>query len=399
MLTQWKVLDLGMEAGVHINSSQIQSFVVQQKSVEVCWQDGLTAKFHKTWLRENCSCEKCFHSKTQQRMVDPANFSEDLSIEEIASHENSVLIVWGDSQGKQDCRKTVLSSLWLRENRVKRKSEKLLERELWQGEAIKNFLPQVSYDEFMQEDSNSKRVEALKKLYQYGILLVSHTPSSEVATEQFAKRVGLIQASIYGTIWTTNLSEATTSYLDTASSNCELQLHTDCSYHIDPPGIQIFNCIAQASVGGASRFLDGFAVAQFLRDNEPETFKFFSEKELMFQCYDQNVHLKTYAPIIKLDHKRDVTQVRFNNYDRGPLNHLTFAEIEEFYEHHKVLMKVLQDPARELSFSLEKKAMIVIDNHRVMHGRYEFTGERTLIGCYLGKNEYDSNLRVLGIIN
>jgi trimethyllysine dioxygenase len=53
-------------------------------------------------------------------------------------------------------------------------------------------------------------------------------------------------------------------------------------------------------------------------------------------------------------------------------------------------LEALQVPLR-----LECGDTILIDNHRVLHGRYAFQGRRNLIGCYLTADDWRSKLRVL----
>ena len=38
---------------------------------------------------------------------------------------------------------------------------------------------------------------------------------------------------------------------------------------------------------------------------------------------------------------------------------------------------------------------LVVDNHRVLHGRSAFTGKRRMCGAYVGMDEYKSKLAVL----
>lgn len=38
---------------------------------------------------------------------------------------------------------------------------------------------------------------------------------------------------------------------------------------------------------------------------------------------------------------------------------------------------------------------LVVDNHRVLHGRSAFTGKRRMCGAYIGVDEYKSKLAVL----
>ena len=40
-------------------------------------------------------------------------------------------------------------------------------------------------------------------------------------------------------------------------------------------------------------------------------------------------------------------------------------------------------------------ARLVVDNHRVLHGRSAFDGKRRMCGAYIGMDEYRSKLAVL----
>lgn len=38
---------------------------------------------------------------------------------------------------------------------------------------------------------------------------------------------------------------------------------------------------------------------------------------------------------------------------------------------------------------------LLLDNHRVLHGRHAFTGTRNLLGCYMTAADWQSRCRVL----
>ena len=40
-------------------------------------------------------------------------------------------------------------------------------------------------------------------------------------------------------------------------------------------------------------------------------------------------------------------------------------------------------PEYQLKFKLKENEALIINNHRILHGRTAFTGERNLIGCYI----------------
>ncbi|TDH73255.1 hypothetical protein CCR75_000509 [Bremia lactucae] len=104
-------------------------------------------------------------------------------------------------------------------------------------------------------------------------------------------------------------------------------------------------------------------------------------------------------PLIGLDYAGNITQFRHNDYDRAPLTHLNCDQVFKFYEAHRNLLEIIRRPEMEFCTKLKVGQMMVIDNQRVMHGRNAFHGkDRALVGCYIGRTEYESRLRVLGII-
>jgi trimethyllysine dioxygenase len=239
----------------------------------------------------------------------------------------------------------------------------------------------------------------MQDLHDYGILRIAAMPSSMEDTERLARKIGFIMETIYGKMWTTNPQTDDQQYSDTASSNIELLHHTDGTYILDPPGLQIFNCIAQAGEGGDSCYIDSFYVVEKLRQTCPEAFDFFAKKTFHFHHYGKDVHYATMEPIIKLDHLGNIKHFRHNDYDRAPLTHMSYEDVEKFYTYHDKLLNIMRNGKMEFVSKMKVGEMVVVDNHRVMHARRAFLGnERALIGCYIGRNEYENRLRMLGII-
>jgi alpha-ketoglutarate-dependent taurine dioxygenase len=268
----------------------------------------------------------------------------------------------------------------------------LTTRQLWDKHSLD--LPMHSYDACMGDIK-----PLMQDLYKFGLVKVSDTPPSMDKTEAFATKIGFVLRTIYGTMWTTNPKSESEGYNDTASTNLELLHHTDGTYMRDPPGLQIFNCVAQAGDGGESRYIDSFLVAETLRREAPDAFAFLAKTPLHYHTFDNDAHLATMEPILRLDYRDNITQFRHNDYDRAPLTHLSFEDVDRFYRAHRKLLEIMRRDSMEVATKLRVGEMIVVDNQRVMHGRNAFDGgERALIGCYIGQTEYESRLRVLGII-
>ena len=136
-------------------------------------------------------------------------------------------------------------------------------------------------------------------------------------------------------------------------------------------------------------------VAQVLRAQHPATFAFFCRVALPYAHCEGDVHMAHVAPIFTLHpNTAEVVSFRYNETDRAPLDAWAFADVRDFYATHvRVLHGVID--SLETSFRLEQGQTLVIDNHRVMHGRHGFTGHRVLLGCYLTADDWLSRLRVL----
>ena len=120
-----------------------------------------------------------------------------------------------------------------------------------------------------------------------------------------------------------------------------------------------------------------------LQNEFPETFHYFSTQYLAFHHTEDGLHAWNSAPVIQLEGKR-IKQFRYNEYDLAPLTYL--RDVEQFYHHNKILIKLLKE--HEFLIKLQVGEMILLDNHRILHGRTAFQGYRNLVGCYVGADDW-----------
>ncbi|KUF90499.1 arabinan endo-1 [Phytophthora nicotianae] len=338
--------------------------LANEQAVRVTFEDGATAKFHKLWLRDHCRCEHCMHPETRQRQLDTASILMNTPFHrlQVTNAGGAVAIDWDAPVRGTRCTASEFDAQWLRDHAYaleggnaddeetapypkSYRQPRLTTQKLWAGADFK--LPTHDYNKCVDN------IEPLMRdLYFYGLVRVSNTPNSMEATEKFSKKIGFI-----------------------------------------------FNCAAQAGEGGESRYVDAFHVVETLRKENPEAFRVLSTTPLPYFTVDNDAHLATMEPLIRVDYAGNVVQFRHNDYDRAPLTHLSFEEVGEFYKAHRKLLEVMRRPEMEFCMKLQVGDMVVVDNQRVMHGRHAFQGgDRALIGCYIGRTEYESRLRVLGII-
>lgn len=67
--------------------------------------------------------------------------------------------------------------------------------------------------------------------------------------------------------------------------------------------------MVRAEEGGASNYIDGFAVADRLKAENPEAFEFFSRTPISYQCFDEGCHYASEGPVFRLDALGQAVQV------------------------------------------------------------------------------------------
>ena len=167
--------------------------------------------------------------------------------------------------------------------------------------------------------------------------------------------------------------------------------------------MQVFLCAEESDdlKGGASTFQDGFRIADEIFKQSPDAFWFFAQTKLGFQCKHEGVDTLSYGSIFELDAafearflsdtenmktqsvRPPLRRFRYNNDDLAVLSHLPAESVDEFYHHLPLLLEMLQRDDLILQKRLRKGQWVIVNNHRVLHGRTAFSGSRRcLVGCY-----------------
>lgn len=173
--------------------------------------------------------------------------------------------------------------------------------------------------------------------------------------------------------------------------------HTDQPYMAEPPGIQLFHCIKQADKGGESRFLDGFAMARKVWEQDKEAFEILTKHQVLFHDLTPRWHLEAYHPIFELaqgvapdaDGMPALLRVHFNEQSRDSWRQYDANDprqsrenLDKFYKALDIVDRMVWEE-QELSFLLQPGEVIVSDNWRTFHNRSAFTGERHFEGAYI----------------
>ena len=173
-----------------------------------------------------------------------------------------------------------------------------------------------------------------------------------------------------------------------------LPAHTDNPYRDPCPTVQLLHCLAAASDGGASRFVDGLAVAEELRTTRPDEFRTLTSTDVEFRYHGDGADLRARRPLIELDNDGAIRAVSVNNRSMEPLE-LGVPNAAAFYAAYATFVDLLDRDDFAVEITLRPGELVAFDNRRVLHGRRAFraTERRHLQGCYIDMDAILSSAR------
>ncbi|TFK72986.1 Trimethyllysine dioxygenase [Pluteus cervinus] len=368
-----------------------------ESQVAIGWDPRTWSRFHHIWLRDHCRCPLCFHPTTKQRLLNTFEVPRDIKPVSVESKLDGLTVTWPSSQPHT----SFYPWSWLRRNSYdpvhKQEQNRDHEQILW-GSKIAQSPPTIAYKEVMHDDLGLYKW--LSNIHRFGFSFVTGVPPTPEKTQELAERIGFIRETQYGGFWdfTSDLAKG-----DTAYTTLALGAHTDTTYYTDPCGLQLFHLLSHTGgAGGASLLVDGFYVASILKELNPDAYKLLSTIPVPAHAAGEPSALYQPSPVHGypvLSHEARtglLSQVRWNNDDRSVMSHLDPHEVEAWYDAIRAWHQCLTSPDSEYWVQLQAGTAVVIDNHRVLHGRSSFTGARRMCGAYVGVDEFRSKLATLG---
>ena len=158
-----------------------------------------------------------------------------------------------------------------------------------------------------------------------------------------------------------------------------LNNHTDQSVpaHGIPALLLVVNYIEGT---GANTLVDGYAVAEALRERNPDAFQLLSaygncqERDFVKSRVDssqtgtQSMLLATRSPIIQTDERGNLIRVQFNEVFRTPST-IPYEKFQDWYNAYLLWNEMIHGPEFEVEVPISQGQMLILDNWRVLHGR------------------------------
>ena len=359
--------------------------------IDVEWNDGEKSNFNFMWLRDNCPTAR--DKDSRHRMFNLLEVSTNIAPKQFKINtENKLEIEWNEGNHT-----SYYDQKWLRENcyTINNKRKYISPYKLWNNSLNSNFESIcIEHDKII--NSEKGLIKWLELLHYNGIAVVKNAPVEKKSALPILSRIGCIRETFFKTPFEViNIPKPNNS----AYTAHALRNHMDLPWFETPPGYQFLHCLINSAEGGQSSAVDGFAVADYLRKNEKETFETLVNIPLKFKDndYTQESIRSFHAPAISLTKDKDFNDIRFSVATMDALD-CHPDDMEKVYKAHHKFGNLLHDDKFVIKFRLNPGDIFSFNNRRILHGRTAFnpnSGHRHLQGYYIDRDEIIGRLNYL----
>ncbi|MBY6111694.1 TauD/TfdA family dioxygenase [Halomonas sp. DP1Y21-3] len=375
----------------------IASVASTPRVLTVNWQDGRVSRYHSVWLRENAADDSTINPATRERILDLSSLDAWPEIAQATlDASGAVELLMTPEQ-----RSLRFHPGWLRAHDYDNTEDPLaplVPVETWLGGQDKE---PVTLDAggwtATQADSPEEETilaPALDALLRHGLVRLRGLPTEPGTLENIAERFGPLRATNFGTLFNVRAKPDPDS---NAYTSIALPPHVDLPTREYHPGLQFLHCLENSVAGGQAVMLDGFAVAEALREEDPGAFATLTRVHWRYANTAKTTDYVWHSPMIVLDEQQQLLEVRIADFLRGPLM-TDFDQVEEAYRALMALQQRLREPRFALRFTYAPGDLVIFDNRRLLHARDAFEGDsghRWLQGCYLERDEVRSRYRIV----
>ena len=342
-------------------------------------------EIHPFWLRERINNEDALDKGNQQRLFDPNSINTNIDIEKIENEDGLLNLFFNDGTNYKIKEDQILNEY---------KSQNLdpisIDKIKWDS----NF---NNFQKFkFENDIFEKKImyDLLVSFYKYGFVVLTNVPTEDNFIIKFANSIGSVRRTNFGEFFNVR---SVPNPNDLAYTSLALSPHTDNPYRKPVPCVQLLHCITNNVSGGNSTLVDGYTVSEKIKKDYPEYYEILSSVKVKFKFIDKTVVLEDMSELIKLDENNHFKQVRFSpRLDYAPI--LEKSKLDLFYKARNKISELYNSDKYKVEFKLENGDLLMMDNHRLLHGRTKYDvneGDRYLQGCYIDFDSTEGKLRHL----
>ncbi|MFJ1754345.1 TauD/TfdA family dioxygenase [Kitasatospora sp. NPDC088134] len=337
------------------------------------------------WLRDNCPCTDCRDPRSGQKRFRIGDLPEDLAAVEAAEDATGLTVRWSDGH------RSHYPAGWDDHEEPDDRTEHA--KRLWQAADFACGLPEADWPAYLADPE--ERIAVLAAVRRSGFALLRGVPTEPGRVLEVARSFGYVRETNYGALFDVRVEPDAANL---AFTDAAIAPHTDNPYRDPVPTLQLLHCLHNEAVGGDSGLVDGFRAADLLRAEDPAAFALLARTPVPFRYRDRTADLSAERPMIGLDPRGAIREVRFNNRSLGTLRGPGGTEPDVFYAAYRAFAAITLRPELQLEFRLGPGDCLVFDNTRLLHARTAFegaSGRRHLQGCYADLDGLSSTLAVL----
>jgi len=365
--------------------------------VTVRWSDGRESRYHGIWLRENAADETTVNPATRERTLALSTLPSWPEIADAEIDDAGALCV----AFVPEDRRLRFHPGWLRAHDYDNAADPdapLVPVTLWQGDSGKgpDSLDAAGLldSEAGDEAEEAILAPALENVLGKGLVRLRGLPTTPGSLEAIARRIGPVRPTNFGLLFDVKAKPDPDS---NAYTSIALPPHVDLPTREYQPGLQMLHCLENSVEGGEAVMLDGFAVAEALRERDSEAFATLTRVRWCYANTAKTTDYVWFSPMIRLDERGELLEVRIADFLRGPLQ-TAFDDVEAAYRALMTLQRMLQEPEFAIRFTYRPGDLVIFDNRRLLHARDAFegaSGHRWLQGCYMERDEIRSRYRMV----
>lgn len=361
------------------------AFHVQESPAKVFATNaaGTRIELPALWLRERCQEPESLDAATQQRLFNPHNLDEDLTLVEAKlMGDQEVRLSFSDGHsGRYDLRHFVDDF---------DDDDGLPAPRLWDSSID---FASITRDWDKIDDHDYFR-DTLEAYLQHGVIILKNVPTDGGHLVDVGETFGHVRSTNFGKYFEVCSRPESN---DLAYRSVPLAPHTDNPYRDPVPGIQLLHCLTNETTGGLSTLVDSLAVAEQLHAEDPEGYRLLSTVPVRFRFIDDGVELIERRPMIHLDAMGKMDGVHYSpRLDYLPL--MDEQSTKAFHRARRRLGELFAHPDYEIQFALGDGELMMFDNNRVLHGRTAYDqneGFRHLQGCYIDRDGPTGHFRAM----
>jgi len=342
--------------------------------------------FNYYWLRD--ACISCIDPQTRERVFDSSSLAQPPRASSAYVDEDMLVIAWMD---EAQASRVPLSLLEQVAEGGRACDPAALPRNLWYADHLQR-IARVSQDAVVATDEG--RYVLTRALIEDGIAVVTGMEKSNDSIHRLAHAIGWVVPSAEGPDFDVKVHIDPVNLAFTAGA---LEMHTDLPSEEAAPGVQFLHCLENSVEGGLSLFLDGAAVAEELRRDDPEAFALLAGYDIPFIYGHDKFDYRAHQRVIETDPDGTVTGVTISQHLQDNMD-LPQELLDTYYPAFVKFLRLMQEPRFLVRYRAESGTCVVFDNHRIVHGREAYvadSGQRHLRGCYIDRGALRSTYRVL----